>query len=262
VRLLQIGLAVLSAAFVTVQAMAATTVGNHYTVTLDTGLREFIAGFPNQTINTDGSIAGSTVSDTSPRMTVPAFDTRYGSVIGLGGLTAFLGYPFEATFSVEGATDNIGDKVIAQEDVTGTVQMFVNGSSVGSVPFGVSLNPVCTAQTNGFTIDLCSDEQKQASFTGGAPVLIHAGDTVTFQYTLSETNVSCEVLPVGGGAPQICIEGNTGITDLHNINDPQWDGSLAVTYDYIPEPASLTILGLGVAGLIGVRRRRLTGRAA
>jgi hypothetical protein len=251
------GLAALLTTFVTAQAMAAavTTPTNHYTVTLDTGLREFIAGFPAQTVNTNGSMVGSTVSDTSPRMIVPAFDTSYGTVVGLGGLAVLLGYPFEATFTVEGDTDNAGDQVIAHEDVAGTVQMFVNGASVASSPFSVSLSPSCTAASNGFTTIVCPDEKKQESFTNSVPVAITAGDVVTFQYTLSETNISCKVLRVGG-ASDVCIEGNTSITDLKNFNDPAWEGTLAVTYDYIPEPASLALLGVGVAGLMSVRRRR------
>ncbi len=253
-RPLRIGLTALLATFVTSQAMAA-AVGNHYTTTLDTGLREFIAGFPTQTISANGSVVGSTVNDTSPRMFVPAFDTSFGTVVGLGGLAVLVGYPFEATFTVEGDTDNAGDQVLAHEDVAGTVQMFLNGKSVASQPFSVSLSPSCTAASNSFTTIVCPDEQKQASFTSGAPVAIQAGDVVSFQYTLSETNISCEVLRVGG-ASDACIEGNTSITDLKNFNDPAWEGSLAVTYDYIPEPASLAVLGVGAAGLMGVRRRR------
>jgi hypothetical protein len=258
-RPLRLGLAALLTTFVTTQAMAVATIGNHYTTTLDTGLREFDAEFNAQVINTDGSVVGSTVSDTSGRFTVPAFQTSFGSLVGLNGLAAFVGYPFEATFAVQGATDTTGDQVIAHEVVAGTIEMDVNGVEVTSTPFSVTLNPNCTASNNGFTILDCSDEQKQTYFTAGAPVAIHAGDVVNFQYTLSETDISCEVIPVGGGKPEVCIQGNTGITDLHNINDPQWDGAVAITYDYIPEPASMSMLGLGLAGLIAARRRRRLG---
>ena len=146
--------------------MAVATITNHYTTTLDTGLREFDAEFDAQVINpTDGSIVGSTVFDTSGRFTVPAFQTSFGSLVGLGGLAAFVGYPFEATFAVQGGTSTIGDQVIAHEVVAGTIEMDVNGTEVTSTPFSVALNPNCTASNNGFTILDCSDEQKQTFFT-------------------------------------------------------------------------------------------------
>ena len=142
----------------------------------------------------------------------------------MGGIVAFYGYPFEATFSVEGATDTTGDKVVAHEDVAGTIQMFVNGLSVASTPFSVSLNPSCTASNNTFTVILCPDQQKQTYFSSSLPVAINAGDTINFKYNMTETNISCEVLPIGGGTPGVCISGNTGITDLNNIQDPEWGG--------------------------------------
>jgi hypothetical protein len=256
-RALRLGLATLLTTLVTTPVMAAVVLTNHYGVALDTGLRQFDANFPAQTIAGDGTITGSTVTDTSGRMFVPAFNPAYGVLVSQAGVVAFTGYPFEATFSVEGATDTIGDQVVAHEDVAGTVQMFVNGASVASTPFSVALNPSCTASNNGFTVILCSDQEKQAAFMGGAPVAIKSGDVVSFQYTMSQTDISCEVLPIGGGTPGVCIEGNTGITDLSNINDPQWQGTLEVTYDYVPEPGSMGILGLGFAALVGARRYRL-----
>jgi hypothetical protein len=257
-RAIRAGVAALVTVLVAPQARASIVATQSYTVTLDTGLRGFVADFPTQTLGPNGAFAGSNVSDTSNRTTVPAFDQRYGAFQNMGGIVAFYGYPFEATFSVEGATDNTGDKVIAHEDVAGTIQMFVNGSSVASTPFSVSLNPSCTASSNSFTVILCSDQQKQAYFSESLPVAIHSGDTINFQYSMSETNISCEVLPVGGGSPGVCIQGNTGITDLNNIKDPEWGGTLAVTFDYVPEPASLSLLGMGLAGLIGARRKRRT----
>jgi len=250
------GLATLLIGTVTTPSMAAVVLTNHYTDTLDTGLRGFVANFPAQTVNlNNGAITGNTVSDTSNRTTVPAFDARYGAFQNMGGIVAFYGYPFEATYSVEGATGTVGDKVVAHEDVAGTIQMFVNGSSVASTPFSVSLNPSCTASTNTFAIILCSDQQKQFYFSDSIPVAIHAGDVINFQYNMTESNISCQVEFAGGGS-SFCIEGGTGITDLKNIKDPQWGGSLAVTYDYVPEPASLTLFSVGLAGLIGVRGRR------
>jgi hypothetical protein len=255
-RVIRAGVAALVTVLVAPRAKAAIVATQSYTVTLDTGLRGFVTDFPTQTVDSNGAIIGSTVSDTSNRTTVPAFDQRYGAFQNMGGIVAFYGYPFEATFTVEGATDTIGDKVVAHEDVAGTIQMFVNGAPVASEPFNVSLNPSCTASSNSFTVIVCSDEEKQGLFSSNVPVAIQPKDVINFQYSLAETNISCEVTPSGGGAPFACIQGNTGITDLNNIKDPEWGGTLAVTFDYVPEPASLSVLGIGLAGLIGVRRKR------
>jgi len=251
-----VGLAILFGVSIAARAQGAVVLTNHYNVTLDTGLRGFVASFASQTFNSDGHATGSVASDTSGRVTVPVFNPQYGILQSQGGLVAFTGYPFKATYLVQGATFTIGDEVIAHETVAGTINMFVNGISVASTPFSVSLNPSCTASNNGFVLLDCSDQAKQTYFTAGAPVAIKSSDVVNFQYSMTETNVSCEVVPIGGGSPGLCNSGLTGITDLHNIADPQWDGALTVTYDYIPEPASLSVLGFGLAGLAAARRQR------
>ena len=60
------GVAALLSMAATTQAMAAAVLTHQYTVTLDTGLRGFVADFPAQTTNPNtGAFTGSNVNDTS-----------------------------------------------------------------------------------------------------------------------------------------------------------------------------------------------------
>lgn len=216
-----------------------------YTVGIDTGVQSWIADF-----NSDGVTLNN-----SPSYNVPLFNPAYGVYQGTVSVVTLTGYPFIANYTVQGATGAIGDQVIAHETLSGEVEMLVNNVVSQTATFSLSLSPSCTAIANGFTVIDCSAQQTQTFFSEPIPVVLPAGAMVSFSEKLTETDVSCVVDFVAGGS-SACISGNSSITDMSNNNDPQYEGNLSVTYDYVPEPATMSIMVLGLAGLAAARRGR------
>jgi hypothetical protein len=216
-----------------------------YDVQYDTGVLDWTANF-----NPDGvTTSPSTIYN------VPLYNPGTGGSGGTVGFWFSEGYPFDATFSVDAYTNSPDDQIVMSETVSGAIKMLVNGNVYATDPLGtLTLSNTCAGGTSPGSDVLCNAEQKEFYFSQTVPVVLPQGAVVDFVQELDITNSSCSVNYAAGGSG-LCVNDGTSITELGtSMSDPQYENRLSL--DYVPEPASASILGVAVAGLVAARRRR------
>ncbi len=211
----------------------------------DSGVLSWIANFNSR---------GMASSGDSPVYNVPSYNPNTGASGATVGVWFSEGYPFDATFSVDAFTNSPQDQIVMGETVSGTIKMLVNGSVYATAPLGtLTLSQTCSGGPTPGTDVQCNATQKEFYFSQSVPVVLPQNAAVNFVEQLDVTNSSCTVNYAAGGS-FLCNNDGTSIFELGtNTLDPQYQNVLSL--DLVPEPASMSILGVAVAGLVAARRR-------
>lgn len=242
-RIAYLGLAALLS-LATAGTSHASAVPTPFPDVISTGPQSFtISPFTSSVFNTDSIRLGSDVIDVS--------------VVGnpsllqdIAALLEFSGDTFKVKYEVQG----FGTELDFSDTVTVEVTALLNGSTVLGSPqtFHVTLSDSCTSAGGAVLLD-CRSSKLLTAFDSSQPIVIPAGtpiSDITFKYVVLQSDESC--VAKDGGQSSACNSGGTAIVDTSDLFDPSWSAEISV----VAEPSSLALLGLGIAALFGMRRRR------
>ncbi len=256
---------------------------NSFTLNLTGGVSTFADGLmvsANSTYNQTSGIVttsnfmagpGSVINFTAGTLNVAAADFHTGSAIAIGDGT------HSATLNLTGGTLNFEDGVVvaANANLVGTGIITGNVSSFGTIAPGHS--PGETDITGDLTLHAISytDMQLGGLTQGTQYDFIHVTGTTTLAGTLQLSFVNGFQDTITHADTFTILTSDSALTGLFSnvadgglIRTTDGLGQFMVTYDYvhgnvivsdfiaIPEPASLSVLGMGAIGLLARRRRR------
>lgn len=249
--------AVLGASLViaTTAAGHAAAVASHvFTVSGDTGPLSF-------SVPTHTGFSSDTVLLGQDRASIDtvAFNPALGSIIGAVANLSFGGDTFKVKYSVQG----FGNEMVFSDTVSAKISALLNGSPIGTPEtFSVGLSSSCGGPDQPDVDRLCSASALLTAFSGSDSIVLPAGTNahdVSFVYSVLQSDEHCVENYYTAGVITLtsaCTAGGTDIVDTSDLFDPHWSAQVTMSYNYVPEPASLAVLAVGAACVVGVRRRR------
>jgi len=158
---------------------------------------------------------------------------------------------------------------VTLELLSGSIQAHVEAENDSNIPGSMGINIFCSLDVNGpnvSTAALISDSVGPVSVSASDGVFRSGLDYHDFGVIsgsiASSSNSATNLAPwIGTGTVVVNVQGSGGFSVFGVTDSVTWvedfgaDGIVRVTYEYIPEPATMTLLGLGCMILFRKRKK-------